>query len=127
MTSETINISIPVEMIQEGETVFISTTEEAEKILGFSSYGDGKTKEEAEKQFWSMIRFMNEYYKERSDKLDCWKPFQKGDWKHIGGTWFIIFGIHVYFRTGKGMKGGRYIPFTNLNIMINNHWRKRKK
>jgi hypothetical protein len=32
--------------------------------------------------------------------------------------------VQFYFRYAKGirMQGGRYIPFTNLNILVSNKW-----
>ena len=50
-----------------------------------------------------------------------------GNWKHTGGGWFVIFGLHFYFRYGKGMKGGKYIPFTKLNISFHSEWAMYKK
>jgi hypothetical protein len=119
-------LSIPVDVFKDGEYFVITTNEVSEAILG-AIVVQGKTFEEAEEQFWSLARFMKEYDEERSRELDKWKFFQKGDWKHIGGTWFTLMGINVYFRKGKGMKGGRYIPFTKLNISVHNHWRRKKE
>lgn len=83
----------------------------------------GKNKEEAENEFWNHVNILHLYYKKRADELDKWKPLQIGPWG-IGGKWFTIYGIQVYFRYGKNMKYGWYIPFTKLNVMITNHWLK---
>lgn len=132
--SETINLTIPVKLIitdnidKEGnKEYFISTTDETNKLFDQWYYGTGKSLEEATKQFWISYKVIHEYYKERSNELDKWKPFQKGPWGKTGGNWFTIFGFHFYFRYGKGMQGGgRYVPFTKLNVMINSSWRKPK-
>jgi hypothetical protein len=123
--TEPIKISVNAELVIDGDHFLITTTDESEKIFG-NAYGQGKTIEEAEKEFWKMVKFINDYNEERSRELDKWKLFQKGDWKHIGGTWFTVLGINVYFRRGLGMKGGWYVPFTKLNISMHNHWLKRE-
>lgn len=127
MDKEQITMGIPALLIKEEGTYCIVATDEGEAILGQPAYSSGDTLEEAQKEFWTMLRLMNEYHEKRSRELDCWKPFQKGDWSHIGGSWFTVFGIHVYFRYGQNMKYGWYIPGTKLNISINNYWRKTKK
>lgn len=119
-------IGLPIVVVKEEDTYCIAATDEAEAMIGQSAYSQGKTREEAEKDFWNMIKMLHQYHEERSRELDLWKPFQKGDWGHIGGTWFTIFGFHVYFRSGQGMKGGWYVPGTKLNISISNYWRHRK-
>lgn len=125
--AERITIGLPAILVKENDTYFITTTDEGEDILGQSPYGQGKTREEAEEEFWKMVKFMIEYHEKRSRALNLWKPFQKGDWSHIGGSWFTIFGINVYFRYGKGMQGGWYIPWTKMNISVNNYWSVYKK
>jgi hypothetical protein len=122
---EPIKLTIDAILIRDVDGFFITSNDEGEKIFG-NAYGQGKTIEEAEKEFWNMVKFINDYNEERSREFDKWGLFQKGDWKHIGGTWFTLLGINVYFRTGKGMKGGWYVPFTKLNISIHNHWIKRE-
>ncbi len=126
MKTEITTIGFPVEIIDDGKYINITPTEESKKIIG-PMVVCAKTREEAEKRFWNMVESEFEYLNNRSNELDLWKPFQKGDWSHIGGTWITIFGINIYFRKGKGMKYGKYIPFTNLNIMINNYWKIWKK
>jgi hypothetical protein len=123
MKRKEINLTIPVILVQEDEDYCIISTKESEAIIGNSIVGSGKTFEDAANKFWDMARYINEYHKSRSHDLDRWKPFQKGNWKHTGGSWFTVFGINVYFRRGKNMKGGWYIPFTKMNISITNYWR----
>lgn len=119
----TISVDLMVESENGKDCFVIVTNEESEKILQQALCVQGDSLDDCEKKFWEQFQVINEYNKKRSNELDKWKPFQKGDWKHIGGSWFIIFGINAYFRKGKGMKGGWYIPFTKMNISINNYWR----
>lgn len=123
---EHITLHIPALLIREENCFVVVATDEGEAMLGQPAYSQGSTREEAEKEFWAMLRIMNEFHEERSRELDCWKPFQKGNWGHIGGTWFTIYGFHFYFRRGRGMQGGWYVPGTKLNISISNYWKHRK-
>ena len=59
-------------------------------------------------------------------RYECMVPFIKGQWKHPGGRWIIIFGLQFYFRYGKNMRHGWYIPGTKLNIIFHNLWKKLK-
>lgn len=127
MTKEKIKLSIEVELIREDEWFIIHSTNEFEEILGQHAYSQDKSLEEAEKSFWNMIKFTNKFHEQRSKELDKYKFFQKGNWSHIGGTWFTVLGINIYFRYGSNMKYGWYIPFTKLNISVNNAWRKKKE
>ena len=95
-------------------------------LFGFIAV-QGKSYKEAENRFWKMALDIYKHHESRSQELNRWKWFQKGNWKSIGGTWFTVFGIMVYFRYGKPMIDGWYIPFTNLNIRISNYWMKTKK
>ncbi len=120
-------LEIDVLYSKEYGEYYIYSTKKFEEVVGTFIYGSGKTLKAAERQFWSMAKFIFQYNHDRSMELDKWKPFQKGDWGHIGGSWFTIYGIRVYFRYGGGMFGGRYIPFTKLNISVHNYWMKTKK
>lgn len=122
---QTINLEVPVTYIEEDGQHIISTNEETKKFFDVGIVVQKDTKEEAIRTFWILLKYHIEWDEQRSRELDRWKPFQKGDWSHTGGTWFTIFGFHFYFRYGKGMKHGWYIPFTKLNIMITNYWRKK--
>lgn len=88
--------------------------------MGFCAKGD--TFEDAEKSFIKYMEFANNYNIEELNNLNKRVIFLSGDWRRIGGTWFQILGFHFYFRYGKNMRGGWYIPFTKLNIRINNLW-----
>jgi len=122
-------IEIPVRYVKDelsnGEECYvIIDTPECKKIFdGQPFVSQGKTLEHAKQRFLDMITSMYSWNEHRSRELDKYKWFQKGDWSSIGGSWFTILGLNWYFRTGDGMKGGRYIPFTKLNISFCNHWR----
>ena len=124
-----IDINIPIALTGEDSNCWVAaTTEETEKILGrLGCTAQGDTRAEAIDSLMEMIKSINDYNHELTLRYQRWVPFRKGDWGHIGGTWFVIFGIHVYFRCGKGMKGGHYIPFTKLNISIHSEWSIYKK
>lgn len=120
-----VELKIPVELYEyeeESDVVLVNTKMSLE-MLGEIICVQGKNFEEAEKEFWESFKCISNYHRKRSQELDKYKPLQFGNWKHIGGTWFIVFGINVYFRYGNKMKGGKYIPFTKLNISIKNLWK----
>lgn len=127
LNPEHIKISIPAILFKDGDQFTIMTTDETEKIIGQPLVASGKTREDAENKIWEMLRVVNEFHIERSRELNKYKFFQHGPWGKIGGNWFTILGINVYFRKGKNMIGGWYIPFTKLNIRIHNHWFDKKK
>lgn len=123
-------IDFPVDVIYtEEEHWVICSNEETKKLLGSSMniVVQGDTKEEAIQQFFLHLRMTVDFYKKDANKYRKYAPLIIGDWSHIGGSWFQIFGIHVYFRYGKDMKGGFYIPFTKLNIMISNLHKTKEK
>ena len=124
VTYEQIYLKVPVTLAREGKYfVLLPTDETAAKFLGTSGFcSQGDSFEQAEEKFWKLYRNLYKFQEKRSNELDKWKPFQKGPWGKIGGKWITIFGLHWSFRYGKGMKGGWYIPFTNLNIWFNNYW-----
>lgn len=113
-------LPLPVEVI-EGDNYTVIHLHE--NVLGQPIVVQGDNREDAERRAISMLKFTVEYHMKRSSELDRWKPFQKGDWTNTGGKWLIIYGIHFYLRIGEGMKGGKYIPFTNWNIKFTNYWR----
>lgn len=115
---------LPISVV-ESEGMWTATCNKGtEKYLGERLHGcsQGKTKQEAIKKMFQTIRITHYFSEERMRMYECWVPFIKGDWNHTGGKWLTVFGIHIYFRHGSGMKGGRYIPFTNLNISVSNKW-----
>lgn len=118
------NIEIPVSIIESGKYWIVCANDETKNLLGDLAFiSQGKTKEEAIERFFSNMNFTYCHYKNKSLSYERFVPFIKGPWGHIGGNWFTIFGINVYFRYGKGMKGGWYIPFTKLNIRIHSLWK----
>jgi hypothetical protein len=119
---ETFNF--PLSVTNEGEYWTATLNNDTEKILGdnLNACASGKTKEEAIELMFEMIKDNNEYLEDCVMNYQRFVPFRCGDWKHTGGKWIVFFGIHFYFRYGKAMKYGWYIPFTKLNISISNEW-----
>lgn len=115
---------LPISVIRT-DNVWVATCNDDTKVfLGEHLHGcaQGDTKEEAIQRMFELIQLAHNYSEECRRKYQRWVPFRKGAWNRTGGTWFVIFGIHFYFRRGKGMKGGRYIPFTKLNLSIYSEW-----
>lgn len=116
-------IEFPLSIIQEGENWTVASNDETKKLIGkLGNAASGKTQQEAIDSFWKIIRFHHEFLNEERLSYQRWVPFRKGPWGNTGGNWASIFGIHVYLRYGKNMKGGWYIPFTKLNISLSNDW-----
>lgn len=118
-------INFPVSVIKVDDNWTITVNEDTATLLGDSLYGIGsaKTKEEAIQQMFMMIRITHEYSEQCRLSYQRWVPLRKGPWNKTGGNWISIFGIHIYFRLGRSMKGGWYIPFTKLNVSISSDWR----
>lgn len=116
--------SIPLngEIGVSGEKYYVNCTKESEEVLGQYVFGYGDTEEAAVEEFWKSFELIHKYYFNRARKCERWIPLEIGNWKNRGGKWFTTFGIHVYFRYGDNMKGGKYIPLTKLNIMVTNYW-----
>jgi hypothetical protein len=117
-------VQLPIAVV-EGEKYFVaSTNDETKKFLGDDLHGcaQGETKEEAINRMFELIKWSCEFQKECRLSYQRWVPFRKGDWTHIGGKWFIIFGIHFSFRWGKQNKYGWFVPFTPLNISVHSDW-----
>lgn len=116
--------NLPISVVNDGDWWVATCNDETKAILGDKLQGcaQGKTKEEAVKKMFQIIAMTHDYSEERRLNYQRWVPFRKGPWKHTGGKWFVVFGIHVYFRYGKGMQGGRYIPLTKLNVSFSNEW-----
>lgn len=115
---------LPISIAQSGDCWVATCNNETELLLGDKLHGvaQGKTKEEAINSMFMIIRLTHEYSEECRLNYQRWVPLRFGNWKHIGGRWFTVFGINVYFRYGKNMKGGKFIPFTSLNISIHSEW-----
>ena len=119
---QTFELKIPVDMYIDDNKVILLSNDESKAFIPINITCQGKDIEQATNFFWTIVKYRIEHEEERSNELNRWKPFQKGDWSQTGGRWIIIFGLQFYFRKGKNMKGGRYIPFTNLNISFFNYW-----
>lgn len=118
---QTSYIKIPIIIITEKDHVSIMTPKSSK--LEFLLYGQGKNLKEAKESFWQNYKAYLEYFNYSDNYANKWILFKKGNWKHIGGKWFQILGFHIYFRYGKNMKRGLYIPFTKLNISFTNFWK----
>lgn len=119
-------VELPVSIVQDENYWCIGTNKETKQLIGdslSSISASGDTKEEAIANFFSLLKASHSYEEMCRLKYQRWVPLRTGNWKHTGGRWFVVFGIHVYFRYGKGMKGGLYIPFTKLNVSVHNEWK----
>ena len=116
---------LPISVVNSDGIWVATCNDETKEVLGEALHGcaQGDTKAEAIENMFQLIRFSHEYSEKCRRNYQRWVPFIKGSWNQIGSHWFIIFGWHVYFRYGKGMKGGKYIPFTKLNISIHSEWK----
>lgn len=119
-------VQIPVEIAEEEGTIYIVPKKEY-SYTGFVA--QGKTMEEATKQFLMYTALGVEYAQRESRNYFRRAIFISGSWKGMGSYWFIILGMSFNFRIGsrKKLKGGFFIPFTNLNISFTNYWKKSKK
>jgi hypothetical protein len=122
-------IGLPISVVKDGRWWVAACNDETRKFLGDKLHGcaQGKTKEEAIDKMFMMIRMVHDYSEEERLNYQRFVPFRKGDWKRAGGKWLVIFGIHIYFRYGNGMKGGVYLPFTELNISSSSDWAEYRK
>ena len=116
-------VELPIAIVKDLE-YWVAATVEDERWLGkeLHSCSQGETKEEAIQGLFDLIRFRVQYADECRFSYQRWVPFRYGSWGKIGGNWFAIFGIHVYFRYGKNMQGGWRIPFTKLNVSTHSDW-----
>jgi hypothetical protein len=115
---------LPISVV-ESDGVWVATcNDETKKVLGDGLHGcaQGDSKADAIDKMFQIIRLSHEHSEDCVRRYQRWVPFRKGDWGHIGGTWFVVFGFHVYFRYGKNMKGGWYLPFTKLNVSVYSEW-----
>lgn len=116
--------NLPIAVIKDEDYWVASTNTATEKFLSNYLIGcaKGKTKEEAINKMFNGIKRSYEYSEECRLNYQRWVPFRKGDWSHVAGKWFVIFGMQFSFRWNKGIRGGKYIPFTNINIWVTNQW-----
>lgn len=121
------NIKIPLAIFNENGHYSLIPLDETESIIGDCPFcAQGESIEEAEKDLFRFLKWHNDYLQDRSRQLDRWHPFRKGRWFTTGGTWFTCFGVGLYFRYGKSMHFGWYVPFTKLNVSIINYWMVKK-
>lgn len=116
---------LPISVVKSDTSWTAACNEATEEVLGkyLHGVGSGETKEEAIRQMFESIRVTYHFAWEAEMRFQRWVPFRKGNWGHTGGKWFSVFGYHVYFRYGKGMRGGGfYIPFTKLNVRLSSDW-----
>lgn len=119
------NVEIPIAIIKDDKYWVASTNDKTKELLGDYFHGctqSDKSEEDAIKKLFEMLRWTSELYFEQMLNYQRCVPFRHGPWGRIGGHWFAIFGIHVYFRYGKNMQGGWYVPFTKLNISMSSEW-----
>lgn len=114
---------LPFSIVHTDNCWVATCNDDTKKLLGdINGCAQGDTREEAIEKMFMLIRWGQEFTTEQWLNYQRFVPFRKGDWTHIGGKWFVIFGFNFHFRNGSGMKGGRYIPFTKLNISIHSQW-----
>lgn len=121
-----ITLEIPVAITNSENYWTISTNDKTKELIGdIPIVAQGDSKEEVIKNFFETMKFHYYFNEERVLKYSRWVPLKIGP-GGIAGNWFSIFGFHIYFRYGKNMKGGFYIPFTKLNISGYNEWKQYK-
>ena len=122
------NFDLPISLIEDDGVWIASMNERTYEYLGdYTSSAVGDTKEEAIVNLFDVYKSNIYFYRERMLSYERFVPFMCGDWNRVGGKWICVFGINIYFRYGSGMKYGKYIPFTKLNISIYNKWKQYQK
>lgn len=119
-------LQIPISIIEKDGYCVIAANKDTEKMCGdlFSGINaSGQSREETLNSFFELIRVSQRWEIDRRLSYERWVPFRRGSWNRRASFWFVIFGINFYFRYGKHMKGGWYIPFTKLNISVTNLWK----
>lgn len=118
-------VDLPISIIQSEDCWTVSIRDDQEKYLGKSVKVccSGSSKEQAVERLFEVIRIIHRLSEEKRLNYQRWVPFRRGDWSKTGGMWFVIFGIRFYFRYGRDMKFGWFIPFTRLNISVSSEWK----
>ena len=119
-------LQIPISIIEKDGYCVIAANKDTEKMCGDLFIGinaSGQSREETLNSFFELIRVSKRWEIDRRLSCERWVPFRRGSWNRIASHWFTIFGINFYFRWGKNMKEGWYIPFTKLNISVTNLWK----
>lgn len=121
-------INFPISIIENDGVYIACTNKDTDKYLGkfLGGVAQGTTEQESVENLFDVIKIHIGHYKNESLNYQRWVPFRKGNWSHKGGKWFVIFGLQFYFRVGKNMKHGWYIPFTKLNVFVSNEWKEYK-
>lgn len=116
---------LPISVVFGEHKWVASTNTDTGKYLGncFRGVASGKTKEEAIERLFLALRIRYKRVESRSLEFERWVPLRVGNWSRLGGTWFQVFGINIYFRYGDNKKRGWYVPLTKLNIMVTNLWK----
>lgn len=114
-------LQIPISIIEKDGYCVIAPNKDTEKMCGDFFNGinaSGRSREETLNSFFELIRVSKRWEIDRRLSYERWVPFRR-----MANHWFAIFGITFYFRYGKNMKRGWYIPFTKLNISVTNLWK----
>lgn len=113
-------VEVPLSIVEENGQWVVTGNSDTYRFIpeGLCNVGVGGTKEEAVGNFFMVVNVMYNFIFGEYIKYKRWVPFMKGDWKCEGGRWFTVFGVNVFFRYGVGMKGGFYVPFTKLNVLV---------
>lgn len=116
-------VELPIALVNDG-IYWVASTIDENKFLGehLHSCVQARSQDEAISKLFEMIRFRAIYSEGCRLRYQRFVPFRKGPWGQTGGNWISVFGIHIYIRYGKTMKGGWYVPFTQLNISTYSDW-----
>lgn len=115
----------PISVAESDGSWTASFNSETKELVGDNLHGCASSRiseSDAISKLWALVKMQLDYEHGCSLNYQRFVPFRKGPWQHKGGRWISIFGIHIYFRNGDGMKGGWYIPFTKFNISVNSDW-----
>lgn len=119
-------MSIPISVIEKDGHWTVAANKDTKKIIGNVFDGvvasSSESREDAIERFLKISSMKEEFQEDCMREYQRWVPVRVGDWNNRGGKWISIFGFHVYFRYGKGMKGGFYIPFSILNVSFSSDW-----
>lgn len=129
-------IEIPVQVTEytneKGEIQYmVSSTEETLKHTGNCHFVVSTNSLDESKSMALYMRALDvSILHERSRLLDCCIPLKIR--KSLSSFDITIFGFMIWFRKSnlesrQRMKGGTFIPFTNINVLVRNIWKTRYK
>ena len=121
-TKITIEIPFEVELIENSDKstrIRIMPTQEFSDQFGISFVAEGATLDEASKKFKTMLLVCVAFLKEQTVKK-VWVAGPKSEYSK--SRWFEFLNFHLSIRIGPNMKGGWYIPFTQINLSFKNLW-----